>query len=162
MIAFFGSVIAGILIAGKTGVGKTFIAECTAQVLAAGYTLLDVDFESLNPKLISASEGNPWQLNQQKILYALKFGIINSNYIKKSACHILDLPFEDGNGIWYRNTPGTIKSYLQSAGIIQTLDIVDGENTFVNPATGISISIYSDALTWICIYGSNKGLSGYW
>jgi len=139
-----------------------FAAECTAQALASGYTLIDIDFKAFRQKLISASDGNPWILNPQKIIYALKSGNISSTYIKKSDCHTLDLPFEAGDGIWYRNTPGAIKSYLQSSEHLYELDIVEGENILINPATDTEISIYSDALTWICIYGSSKGLSGYW
>ena len=67
-----------------------------------------------------------------------------------------------GTGTWYSGTPGCIQQFEQSGGYINDLMITEGENIFINPATGKSITIYTDRLTWICISGSTGGLSGYW
>ena len=83
------------------------------------------------------------------------------NYIKKAESHSLSLPLP-GTGTWYSGTPGCIQQFEQAGGYINNLVITEGENVFVNPATGEGITIFADQLTWICISGITGGLSGYW
>lgn len=138
-----------------------FAAECTGLALASGYGSENFNFTLFQQKLIEKSDGNPWILNRDKIIYALSYGIFNMNYIKKSESHTLSLPLP-GTGTWYSGTPGCIQQFEQSGGYINNLVITEGENVFINPATGEGITIYADRLTWICISGSTGGLSGYW
>ena len=138
-----------------------FAAECTSYALASGYGSENFNFSLFQQKLIEKSDGNPWILNRDKIIYALSYGIFNMNYIKKSESHTLSLPMS-GTGTWYSGTPGCIQQFEQSGGYINDLMITEGENIFINPATEKSITIYADRLTWICISGSTGGLSGYW
>ena len=138
-----------------------FAAECTAFSLAAGAGSENFNFTLFQEKLMEKSEGNPWCLNRDKVIYALSYGIFNMNYIKKAESHILCLPLP-GTGIWYSGTPGCIQQFEQAGGYINDLVIMEGENIFINPATGEGITIYADRLTWICISGTTGGLSGYW
>lgn len=138
-----------------------FAAECTGSALASGYGSENFNFTLFQKKLVEKSDGNPWTLNRDIIIYALSYGIFNMNYIKKSESHTLSLPMS-GTGTWYSGTPGCIQQFEQSGGYINDLMITEGENIFINPATGKSITIYADRLTWICISGSTGGLSGYW
>ncbi len=138
-----------------------FGAECTAVSLASGAGSENFNFTLFQQKLMEKSEGNPWILNRDKIIYALSYGIFNMNYIKKAETHTLSLPLP-GTGTWYRGTPGCIQQFEQSNGYINDLIITEGENIFINPATGESITIYADRLTWICISGATGGLSGFW
>ncbi len=139
-----------------------FAAECTAFFLAAGAGSEDFNFTLFQEKLMEKTEGNPWCLNRDRIIYALSYGIFNMNYIKKSESHTLSIPVPGSDCTWYAGTPGYIKEYEQRDGCIQNLDITEGENVFVNPDTGEGIAIYADRLTWICISGSTGGLSGTW
>ncbi|MBO7430138.1 MAG: hypothetical protein J6U56_03895 [Spirochaetia bacterium] len=138
-----------------------FAAECTAFSLASGAGSENFNFTLFKQKLLEKSDGNPWILNRDKIIYALSFGIFNMNYIKKAESHTLNLPFP-GTGTWYSGTPGCIQKFEQAGGYINELSITEGENVFVNPTTGEGITIYADRLTWICISGTTGGLSGYW
>lgn len=138
-----------------------FAAECTAFSLAAGAGSENFNFTLFQEKLMEKSEGNPWCLNRDRIIYALSYGIFNMNYIKKSESHVLSLPLP-GTGTWYCGTPGCIQKFEQSDGCINNLIITEGENIFINPATGEGITIYADRLTWICISGTTGGLSGTW
>ena len=139
-----------------------FAAECTGLSLTSGYGSENFNFTLFQQKLMEKSEGNPWTLNRDKVIYALSYGIFNMNYIKKSESHTLSIPVPGPDCTWYAGTPGCIKEYEQRDGCIQNLDITEGENVFVNPGTGEGISIYADRLTWICISGSTGGLSGTW
>ncbi len=138
-----------------------FGAECTAFSLATGAGLESFNFTLFQQKLMEKSEGNPWILNRDKIIYALSYGIFNMNYIKKAESHVLSLPLP-GTGTWYSSTPGCIQQFEQCNGYINDLVITEGENVFVNPVTGEGITIYADQLTWICISGTTGGLSGFW
>ena len=139
-----------------------FAAECTGLSLASGYGSENFNFTLFQEKLVEKSEGNPWILNRDKVVYALSYGIFNMNYIKKSESHTLSIPVPGPDCTWYAGTSGCIKKYEQRDGYIQNLDITEGENVFVNPETGEEITIYADRLTWICISGSTGGLSGTW
>ena len=138
-----------------------FAAECTSLSLASGYGSENFNFSMFQQKLIEKSEGNPWILERDKVVYALSYGIFNMNYIKKAESHSLSLPLP-GTGTWYSGTPGCIQQFEQAGGYINNLVITEGENVFVNPATGEGITIFADQLTWICISGITGGLSGYW
>ncbi|MBR4158937.1 MAG: hypothetical protein IKT97_02625 [Spirochaetia bacterium] len=138
-----------------------FAAECTAFSLAAGTGSANFNFTLFQQKLMEKSDGNPWCLNRDRIIYALSYGIFNMNYIKKAESHTLSLPLP-GTGTWYSGTPGCIQQFEQSGGYINNLVITEGENVFINPATGEGITIYADRLTWICISGTTGGLSGSW
>ena len=138
-----------------------FAAECTGFALAAGAGSANFNFTLFQQKLLEKSDGNPWILNRDRIVYALSYGIFNMNYIKKAESHTLSLPLS-GTGTWYSGTPGCIQKFEQSGGCINELVITEGENIFINPATGEGITIYADRLTWICISGTTGGLSGYW
>ena len=139
-----------------------FAAECTSLSLASGYGSENFNFSMFQQKLIEKSEGNPWILERDKVVYALSYGIFNMNYIKKAESHTLTLPRPGTDCTWYSGTPGYIKKYFQRDGFIQNLDITEEENVFINPETGEGITIYADRLTWICISGTTGGLSGYW
>ena len=138
-----------------------FAAECTAFSLAAGAGSENFNFTLFQEKLMEKSEGNPWCLNRDRIIYALSYGIFNMNYIKKAESHTLSLPLP-GTGTWYSCTPGCIQQFEQSGGYINNLVITEGENIFINPKTGEGITIYADRLTWICRSGTTGGLSGTW
>ena len=138
-----------------------FAAECTAYSLTAGAGSENFNFTLFQEKLMEKSEGNPWCLNRDRVIYALSYGIFNMNYIKKAESHTLSLPLP-GTGTWYSGTPGCIKQFEQHDGYINDLVITEGENIFINPTTGEGITIYADRLTWICISGTTGGLSGYW
>ena len=138
-----------------------FATECTAFSLASGAGSENFNFTLFQQKLLEKSDGNPWILNRDKIIYALSFGIFNMNYIKNAEIHTLNLPLP-GTGTWYSGTPGCIQKFEQSGGYINELSITEGENVFINPSTGEGIIIYADRLTWICISGTTGGLSGYW
>ena len=138
-----------------------FAAECTAYSLTAGAGSENFNFTLFQEKLMEKSEGNPWCLNRDRVIYTLSYGIFNMNYIKKAESHTLSLPLP-GTGTWYSGTPGCIKQFVQHDGYINDLVITEGENIFINPATGEGITIYADRLTWICISGTAGGLSGYW
>jgi len=138
-----------------------FAAECTAFSLAAGAGSENFNFTLFQQKLMEKSEGNPWILNRDRIIYALSYGIFNMNYIKKAESHSLSLPLP-GTGTWCSGTPGCIQQFEQCNGYINNLVITEGENIFINLATGESITIYADRLTWICISGTTGGLSGTW
>ena len=138
-----------------------FGAECTAFSLATGAGSESFNFTLFQQKLMEKSEGNPWILNRDKIIYALSYGIFNMNYIKKAESHVLSLPLP-GTGTWYSSTPGCIQQFEQYNGYINDLVITEGENVFINPITGEGITIYADRLTWICISGITGGLSGFW
>ena len=138
-----------------------FAAECTAFSLAAGAGSENFNFTLFQEKLMEKSEGNPWCLNRDRVIYALSYGIFNMNYIKKAESHALSLPLP-GTGTWCSGTPGCIQQFEQSDGYINNLMITEGENVFVNPATGEGITIYANRLTWICISGTTGGLSGSW
>jgi hypothetical protein len=138
-----------------------FAAECTSYALNSGYGSENFNFTLFQQKLIEKSDGNPWILNRDIITYALSYGIFNMNYIRKTESHTLNLPLP-GIGTWYSSTPGCIQRFEQTEGYINDLVITEGENIFINPATGDGITIYADRLTWICISGSTGGLSGYW
>ena len=138
-----------------------FASECTSYALTSGAGSENFNFTLFQQKLLEKSDGNPWILSRDKIIYALSYGIFNMNYIKKSECHTLNLP-SPGNDTWYSGTPGCIKTYGQHDGYLWNLDIYEGENIFINPATGQGITIYADRLTWICISGVTGGLSGSW
>ena len=138
-----------------------FAAECTAFSLAAGAGSENFNFTLFQQKLMEKSEGNPWILNRDRIIYALSYGIFNMNYIKKAENHTLSLPLP-GTGTWYSGIPGCIQQFEQSNGLINDLVITEGENIFVNPETGEGITVYADRMTWICISGTTGGLSGTW
>ena len=138
-----------------------FAAECIAYSLATGAGSENFNFTLFQKKLLEKSEGNPWILNRDRIIYALSYGIFNMNYIKKAERHTLSLPLP-GTGTWCSGTPGCIQQFEQSGGYINNLVITEGENIFINPATGEGITIYADRLTWICISGTTGGLSGSW
>ena len=138
-----------------------FGAECTGYALAAGASSENFNFTLFQEKLLEKSEGNPWVLNRDKIIYALSYGIFNMNYIKKAESHTLSLPLP-GTGTWCNGTPGCIQQFEQSGGYINDLVITEGENVFINMETGEGITVYADRLTWICISGTTGGLSGTW
>ena len=138
-----------------------FAAECTELSLITGSSSSNFNFTMFQNKLLEKSEGNPWTLNQDKVVYGLRFDKFNSNSIRNASSHTLCLPLP-GEGTWYAGTPGCIKKYEQHDGYIWDLDITEGENIFINPAAGTGISIYADQLTWVCISGTTGGLSGYW
>lgn len=138
-----------------------FATECTSYALNSGYGSENFNFTLFQQKLIEKSDGNPWIFNRDIITYALSYGIFNMNYIKKAESHTLNLPLP-GTGTWYSGTPGCIQRFEQTGGYINDLVITEGENIFINPATGDGITIYADRLTWICISDSTGGLSGYW
>ncbi len=139
-----------------------FGAECTGFAIRSGYDSANFNFTLFQKKLMEKSEGNPWVLNRDKVIYALSYGIFNANYIQKADSHILTLPFPGQDRIWYTGTPGCIKAYKQQDGYIMNLDITEGENVFIQPETGKGITIYADRLTWICLSGATVGLSGFW
>ena len=138
-----------------------FAAECTAYSLSAGAGTENFNFTLFQEKLMEKSEGNPWILNRDRVIYALTYGIFNMNYIKKAESHTLSLPLP-GTGTWCSGTPGCIQQFEQLGGYINNLVITEGENVFVNPATGEGITVFADRLTWICISGTTGGLSGSW
>ena len=139
-----------------------FAAECTGYALNSGYESENFNFTLFQQKLIEKTDGNPWILNRDIIIYALSYGIFNMNYIKKAESHTLSIPVQGPDGTWCSGTPGCIQHFDQAGGYINNLVITEGENIFINPATEEEITIYADRLTWICISGSTGGLSGSW
>lgn len=79
-----------------------FAAEIISNLITAGVSLENFNIGRFEKNLIEISCGNPWTLSEEEIVYALSFGIFNSNFVKKLETHdiCLSLPYEHSENLW--------------------------------------------------------------
>lgn len=140
-----------------------FAAETVSVLLKAGCHLDGFNFQLFREKLMSESDSDPWLLDRENIIYAMRYNIFSSTYIKKLETHPIELNFPEFSGKWCRNTPGNPEYYEKTGSILEIPYITTGENIFFNSEKNIAISIFADAFGWVAISSdSTVGLSGNW
>ncbi|MDX9801110.1 MAG: hypothetical protein RBT69_07230, partial [Spirochaetia bacterium] len=86
-----------------TGWEDGLAASIVSSLIKNGISLENFNIGRFERVLLEKSDGNPWLLSEDEIVYGLSFGIFNSNFIKKKEVHNLSLAVsgDDPDNRWF-------------------------------------------------------------
>lgn len=116
--------------------------------------------------LLQESEGNPWALEDDDIVYSLSFGIFNSNFIRLKKAHDIQIPLPEGSCMgtnWFSSNILDSRIYGAYGGMLLIHGQPERNCSYYCDDMCCRIQLYADTAGWSAWFSSSGTvLCGSW
>lgn len=120
-----------------------------------------INIERLSAEIISAAEGNVWDLDSESMLIGLTFGSFTANSIKTLPLNPIDLPLPSGT--WYWDNPFREPLEILAEEETVILELPRGRHHLYHVESHEQVSLEIGETEWYAVYHLRElCISGHW